>query len=246
MADGQEYRFHIGAYSPKTMPLGRLTEYLQELLTLLGNSDRLHLTGVHEGSTQPVIYVEQPYVKEVNKIAENIKSGAASARKMNAYRNINKMLAEDEGKADLSESENGAVIIPFPGTQPDTLILSGMKESGVVEGKLMRVGGIQDKIPLILTGTDDKQIAGCYTDRARAKQLAHHLFDTVRLVGEGTWQREETGIWQMSEFKVDNFEVIEPSSFTEDFIKLRAIDVEWPEDFDEKVMDSRRDEKAKS
>jgi len=243
MADGQKYRFHIGAYSPKTMPLGRLTEYLQELLTLFGNSDKLHLVGVRKGSTMPEIYVEQSYVKDVQIIAENVKSGAASARKMAAYRTINKMLSEDDGKADFLTT-NGAVIIPFPGMQPDTLVLSGMKESGVVEGELMRVGGVQDRIPLILTGTDGKQIAGCYTDRARAKELAHHLFDTVRLVGEGTWQREEAGNWQMTEFKVDNFEVIEPSSFADDFVKLRAIDVEWPEDFDKNVMDARRDEKT--
>ncbi len=40
MTDGCEYRFVIEAYSPDTLPMSRLAEYMAALAQLLGRTDR--------------------------------------------------------------------------------------------------------------------------------------------------------------------------------------------------------------
>ena len=54
-----EYRFKIdAAYTPETMPMARLAEYIRELSTLLGNQDKVHFDRLEEGSTVPIIRVD--------------------------------------------------------------------------------------------------------------------------------------------------------------------------------------------
>jgi hypothetical protein len=55
----QEYKFKIDAYSPETMLLGRLAEYLTDLSKLFGEDKSVHLIRVEGGSTVPVFLVER-------------------------------------------------------------------------------------------------------------------------------------------------------------------------------------------
>src|SRR2546429_112828 len=48
-----EYRFKIDAYSPDTMPLNRLAEYLKDLSVLFGESQSVHLVKIG-GEEDPV------------------------------------------------------------------------------------------------------------------------------------------------------------------------------------------------
>ena len=51
MESEHEFQFRINAYTPTTMPLGRLVEYLGELAKILGEDHSIHLVEVDEGST---------------------------------------------------------------------------------------------------------------------------------------------------------------------------------------------------
>ena len=53
-----ELRFKINAYSPTTMPMVRLARYLDNLATVLGETNSVHLVSVEEGSTVPVLTVD--------------------------------------------------------------------------------------------------------------------------------------------------------------------------------------------
>src|SRR5262245_31363298 len=66
-SDKYEYTFKIDAYSPQTMPLARLAEYLRDIATLFGESERVHLIRIRKGSTVPVLLIEreaEPKVRE--------------------------------------------------------------------------------------------------------------------------------------------------------------------------------------
>ena len=66
MSDAQrEYRFIIGAYSPDTLPMSRLAEYMADLARLLGEVERVHFACLERGSTTLVQVVEPEAVPEV-------------------------------------------------------------------------------------------------------------------------------------------------------------------------------------
>ena len=63
----REYRFEIDAYTPATIPLSRLSQYLSDLARMMGESASVHLSRVEKGSTVPIILVDweaEPKVRE--------------------------------------------------------------------------------------------------------------------------------------------------------------------------------------
>ena len=62
-----EYRFEIDAYTPETIPLSRLSQYLGDLARIMGESANVHLVRIEKGSTAPIIRVDweaEPKVRE--------------------------------------------------------------------------------------------------------------------------------------------------------------------------------------
>ena len=55
MADFERFEFVLPGYTPETMPLDRLLEYLGQLAVILGNPSDLHLIKIEKSSTKPVI-----------------------------------------------------------------------------------------------------------------------------------------------------------------------------------------------
>ena len=53
-----EYRFEIDAYTPETIPLSRLSQYLGDLARIMGESANVHLVRIEKGSTAPIIRVD--------------------------------------------------------------------------------------------------------------------------------------------------------------------------------------------
>ena len=51
MREQHEYRFTIDAYSPETLPMSRLAEYMAEVARLLGKVDQVHFVRLEPGST---------------------------------------------------------------------------------------------------------------------------------------------------------------------------------------------------
>ena len=53
------FDFRIDAWSPDTLPMGRLAEYATCLAMLLGSEEHVHLLKVRKGSAVPEIAVER-------------------------------------------------------------------------------------------------------------------------------------------------------------------------------------------
>src|SRR5262249_53008874 len=54
----REYQFQIDAYTPETFPMKRLSEYLQDLAVLFGETEHVHFDRLKAGTTRAVIRVE--------------------------------------------------------------------------------------------------------------------------------------------------------------------------------------------
>src|SRR5437870_4702198 len=58
MAERVQYRLKITAYSPDTMPMKRLAEYLADISWLFGEEAYVHLIAIEAGSTCPVLLID--------------------------------------------------------------------------------------------------------------------------------------------------------------------------------------------
>lgn len=242
MADFREIRWKIdGAYTAETMPLGRLAEYLKELAGMLGDEKSIHLIRVDTSSTVPILRIDHEAADRVRRRAIGVQRGMAPRSALMSYRRINTMLIEDSSVATLYEGT--AEIIPFPGHRKEDAVISGIIKQGSLDGRLDKVGGSRDWVPIQLQpdlGSDP--ITGCVAKRQLAKEMGHHLFTPVRLFGRGKWGRSAEGKWSVERFVVDDFLPLEPASLKDAVRELRGIKVKWTKDPIGGIESSREDE----
>jgi len=220
MSEQGKYRFHISAFKPDTMPMYRLADYIIEISTLMGTKESLHLIGIDEGSTVPVIAIDIEDEPKVRQRLHDIRSGVAPKDALAAESKINKMLAEDNGTAWIETEQNSAQILVFPGAKGDEIADIIVDEYGTIEGEVQRVGGQKEDVPLLLK-IDGLTISGCTSTKEIAKDLGKYLFEPVRLHGMGRWRRSING-WNLIKFHINSFQPLESQSLKETVSKLRG------------------------
>lgn len=227
----REYRFEIDAFSPETIPLARLSQYLADVARMMGQEDSVHLSRIAKGSTVPIISVDweaEPKIRE-RLYAVKVNEGPAEARR--AYKEINKRLVEDNASGVLIDPTSTKVI-RFPGrdgaNQPQ---FGPILQSGVFQGIMIKLGGENDPVPIHLEDGDEKHIV--LASRRIAKELSSHLFTSViRVEGTGRWQRNRMGDWEMLSFTVARFDVLREGDFRSNVEALRAIPAAWKDSAD--------------
>jgi len=241
MEGEQEFRFRIGAYTPETMPLRRLAEYLAELAQTLGEDHAIHLVEINPGSTVLVHKIDAEAVPKIRARAEAVRLRAAPASAMRAYEKMNRLLRDDNASASLLE--DGSEILAFPGKRIEAEQLPSVSERGELDGEIMRVGGMGDPVPLMLVTDNGATLSGCYARRPIAKKLAERLFEPVRLFGEGRWSRTSEGRWVLNWFHIDNFQALEGGGFADALTRLRATPgIEWDENIADEFIALRHGE----
>lgn len=240
MDSGHEFRFRISAYSPLTMPISRLAEYLSELAKILGEDQSVHLVELEEGSTVLVHKIDQEAVPKVRDRAAAVQRGEAPAAVMRSYAQVNKMLRDDDGSA--SFLEDSAEILEFPGSRAKLPPFMSVSERGEIDGEVTRVGGIGDPVPIMLM-SEGHTVSGCWAKRNIAKALGVRLFEPVRLFGEGRWTRNPAGQWSLSSFRIESFQELDSESLSDTVNKLRAVPgVEWGDDAINELLLARHGE----
>jgi hypothetical protein len=217
----QQYVFKIDAFTPETIPMARLAEYMTELATLLGIRDSVHFLRVEGGSTTLVHEIEFEAVPKVRERINAIKTRTAPEDAIRAFANLDQKLAEDNGTGALET--NATRIIEFPGRHRGQLEkFSPVIQPGSIDGVLIRVGGRDETVPVYLLEGDT--LHKCNSNREVAKRLAPHLFgSTLRANGTGKWSRDDFGNWVMERFNIADFVVLDDSSLVEAVSKLRSI-----------------------
>lgn len=241
MKDGQEFRFRIDAYTPETMPLGRLAEYLAELASMLGQDHAIHLVELDPGSMVLVHKIDAEAVPKIRERAEAVRRRDAPAPAMRSYDNLNKLLRDDAASAILLE--DGAEILEFPGKRLALPHFPTVSERGEIDGEIRRVGGMGDPVPVMLATDGGTALSGCYARRPIAKQLGQRLFEPVRLFGEGRWSRTAEGRWLLNYFRIDDFQELESEGLADALTRLRAIPgIEWGDNIVEELLSLRHGE----
>lgn len=222
----QEYKFRIDAFTPDTLPMKRLAEYMNELATLFGSQERVHFVRIDAGSATVVQQVEYEHIPKVRERLVGVKDRSAPADAIKAYSRIDGMLADDNatGVIETKLETEMAKIIEFPGKNRESSERFGpINQAGSVDGVLIRIGGIDETVPALLLEEGTKQ-HHCTCNRDVARRLAPHLFGGIlRARGNGRWQRDDFGNWVMEKFIIQDFQILDESRLSDIVSRLRSI-----------------------
>lgn len=244
MADFERFEFVVPGYTPETMPLDRLIEYLNQLMIILGNPSDLHLVEIQRSSTKPVLIMPHHAAVKARQRARETWEGGGSARARGAYQRIRRMVSDDGGKPAVLSTREG-MILEFPGVELEAdQEISSVRQASSVSGELIRVGGESEFDQILLKDISDKVISGCFATKEVAKQLAKHLHDYVRLHGIASWQRDRQGNWQITRMKVQTFEMLEVDSLGDAIADVQKVIGDWPDDLANILLDMRKGEAA--
>ena len=222
------YRFKIDAYSPETMPLGRLAEYLADLSVLFGEDQNVHLIKIEKSSTVPVVLVDREAEPKVRERLNAVVRRDAPPEAMRAAASIDEKLRKDNAKGKVI-APTGDNLIVFPGKDHvEPLIYGPFTQPGIIIGMPIMVGGKNDPVPVHLQTKDG--VYDCLARRERAREIASYLFTTyIEAEGIGRWIRHSTGEWEMKSFRIGNFKPLEYATLRDTIKKLRAVPAKWKE-----------------
>lgn len=87
-----------------------------------------------------------------------------------------------------------------------------VREAGVLDGVVIRIGGRDNTIPVWLKDADGA-IYKCEANRDMARELAaYYLEAPVRVTGQGDWLRSEGGVWLLEKFRISGFEALDQTA----------------------------------
>lgn len=227
MSNHMIYKLKIdGPYSPATIPMARLSEYMSDLAALLGETSSVHFSGLEEGSAILAASVEEAAIPKVSERLSHLRSGALGALRK-SFDALDKRLAADSAVGSLTAytgSNAGAVVLNFPGRErPRSVDYGLVRQDGSIDGVPVSVGGQDQTAHVILEG-NKLTYAGINISRELAKNIAPFLYSAViRLHGSGRWKRNQEGEWQLNNFNADRFEVLDDAPLREVLARLQSV-----------------------
>ena len=218
-------RLVIDAFTPDTLPMARLAEYLREFADLLGNEANVHFERVEKSSASLVSWSESTVTQKIRHRLEEVIEGSAPKPSMKANHAIDDMLLQDNGTGFIEM--NDSKIIDFAGRKraPQQRI-GPVRRKSLIDGQIFQIGGKDETINVHLRNThrpSETYRAEVSIDLAR-KLMQYWLLGKVRLFGEGDWYRTESG-WVMSpnSFTAHDFAPIDESSLDRTISSARQI-----------------------
>lgn len=240
MADFEQFEFVIPGYTPDTMPLDRLIEYLSQLTIILGNPSDLHLVDIKKSSTKPVLIMPHHAAVKARHRARETWEGGGSIKQRSAYQRLRRMVTDDGGKSAVLKTRQ-ATILEFPSVDlGEDQEIASMRQATSVSGELIRVGGDGEFDQILLKEMSGEIVTGCFATKEIAKQLAKCLHDHVRLSGIASWHRDRRGQWLISRMKVLSFETLETDDLGDALAEAQAAATDWPDDVADRLLEMRR------
>jgi hypothetical protein len=227
VAKAKRLIFRLDAYTPETIPMERLAEYLGNLAKLLGEEPSVHFARLAKGSTKVICRVQREATPKVDDRLARVKVGEGPPEARRAVRDIDNMLRDDNASGALLD-EDGAEIIPFPGNRRIVDQPYGpFNQPGALDGVVIRVGGKTKQVPIHLLDRQDNEIIG-HTTREIARELAKFIFGAeIRCIGTGRWYRDHDGAWEMRNFTISSFERLDNRPLKEVVADLQNIEGDW-------------------
>lgn len=218
-----EYTLRIDAFTPDTLPMARLAEYLAAFADLVGCQHSTHFDRLEEGSARLVGRVDEVDAPKVATRLADVAAGNPPSAARKAFKRIDELLAADNAVGELINPD-GRVIIPFPGRmRPQSLTFPAFRQDGSIDGVIVNIGG-RDATAHIILENGKVSYTNIDLKRSVARELAHHLYGPkIRLFGSGRWERHPDGAWKLLGFTVDRYEVLDEASLGDVLADLRAV-----------------------
>ena len=229
MAQRYKYVFKIdAAFTPSTIPMARLAEYMSKIAAMLGNQEKVHFVRLEPGSTVLVNEVEHEAFPKVRERVEAIRANNGPDWGQRAFKEINTLLAKDNASAVLIPPEGGAPVIKFPGRAGEKRLSYGpFNQDWSLDGILIRIGGENDPVPIHIQESEEKPPYICEAKRTIAIKLApYYLRSPIRVHGHGRWFRDDDDKWAMKRFTITDFKPLKTDRFRDILGRIRALDTD--------------------
>lgn len=218
------FTFRIaGAYSPDSIPLERLGEYLEALGEFLGDTANVHFGGLEHGSTVVRAIVEEVAAQKVDRRVRRFAAGDASPKARKAFAKLDNLLFEDNATGSLQSDGANVIRVDFEGKdRPDAITYGPIRQLGTLDGVVHRVEGSDKTVHIGIS--DGPRTYALEAPASMGHELAQ-LFrnGTYRFRGEGTWLRKGTGEWELRRFKLDSVEKLDDRAIPDLIEDLRKI-----------------------
>ncbi len=210
MKGTETYELRIDRFTPATIPMARLSEYMADFAALLGHENYVHFERLDSGTIGIRCGVEGVAAVKVQRRLEEVRYGTAPKMAMEAFRSIDDRLAADNATGSIRYGSKR--ILEFPGrNRPAEVNLGPVIQPSTLDGEVIQVGGRDETINVHIRSGEE--FYRCVTSKAVARRLAQHIFGPpVRLRGKGTWSRTQSGVWRLHRFDVESFEVLSEAS----------------------------------
>lgn len=227
----EEYEFYIDAYTPSSIPMARLAQYLTELASFFGHPHSVHFARLKKGSLGVVARVAHEAVPKVRVRLQNARDPNAPQDVRKPYKKIDEMLRNDNAVGKLLRGTSNVVV--FPGRKGATNQRMGpFTEPSMLDGKIVRVGGTDETAHVLVEDSDGK-IWSAECTRELAVELAQFLYKhPVRVIGSARWVRTEIGEWEQLNFRAKEFIKLIDADLSAAVGKLRDIQADWKKESD--------------
>lgn len=214
-------QLRIDAFTPETLPMSRLAEYLVQLSDLLGNHEHVHFLSVKKGSAIPQAKIDFPAIPKVHSRLQLAHSVDAPEDVRKPFEAINRLLKADNAKATLKAGN--VVYVKFLGRELPDERRYRLREAGSLDGVVIRIGGIDRTIPVWLQSLDGQTIyKGLEATPEMARSMvAYYLGKPIRVQGQGVWERAGEGGWSLASFQIAQFEELDDTP-VDDFLARLA------------------------
>ena len=219
-----EYVFRIDVFSPETLPMGRLAQYLAALAKMLGHEEHTHFVGVEAGSAKLRAAIDAVDAPKVEGRLNAVRLGDGPKEALAAKQALDDLLANDNAIGTLTEGDTNRVVIAFPGRdRPKPIAFPPFREDTSIDGVLISIGGRDNTAHAQLQDGDVLHV-GVTMRRELARDLGKLLYGPIiRLFGNGKFERLPNGVWKMSDFRVDRYELLDGRTVQEVLDSVRLV-----------------------
>lgn len=219
--EAYELTFRIDAFTPASLPMARLAEYMADLAKLLGETENVHFTRLEKGSVVLVQQIERPAIPNVKARLSAVRRNEAPSDAMKAFARLDRRLADDDATGTLADRD-GAEVIRFPGREtPRPLDYPSFRQRGSLDGVLRRTGSKEDPPKIMLV--DGDKTWNCEATWELINSLQGHINKgRIRVHGDGRWKRNSDGEWSCEHFRIESFEPLDDASWEDTAKRLQT------------------------
>jgi hypothetical protein len=155
----------IDGYTPDTLPLAKLADYLKNFSALVGTDADIHFEKVGKGSAALVNRVRDDIVMETRSRIAAAERGDAPPDAIRGLIGLKELYRLDETTGRIKE--DGHKLLEFP--KPKAVQYGTIVEEGTLEGFVIRIGGKDETAHVTIQ--DGSKTHSCVTTTDRMRQI---------------------------------------------------------------------------